>query len=148
LDCLRTGGQQHPNGFPLAAAPRLAEADPGERLPGRSHGVDVVALHPATTCGPLRTVDFNDPLAPGQQRRGQASAVAAGALDGPQRRVLPLPEGHQLVVPDRISGNRQVFQNRAGRADRRRGVGVFVGVDTDDDTKISMESQHAIHSLA
>jgi hypothetical protein len=120
-------------------APRLAEADPGECLPGRSRGADVVTSR-RTTGGPLRT-DVNDPLAANQQRRGQSDPVAAGAFDGPQRRVLTLPEGHQLAVPDRIGGNREVIQNRAGRTDRRRGVGVFVGVDADDDTKISLDSE-------
>ncbi|HWI01819.1 MAG TPA: hypothetical protein VNT27_15945 [Propionibacteriaceae bacterium] len=91
---LRAGGQQHPNGLPFSAAARLAEADTGERLPSRSHGVDVVALHPGTTRRPLGTVDLNDPRTPGEQRRGQAGTEAAGAFDGPQRRVVALPEGN------------------------------------------------------
>ena len=148
FDRLRAGGQQHPNGFSFSAAARLAEADTGERLPSRSHGVDVVALHPATTCGPLRTVDLNDPVTPSEQRRGQSGTEAAGAFDGPQRRVVALPEGDQLVVASRIGGNRQVFEDSARRADGRRGVGVLVSVDADDDTKIWMESQHAVRSLA
>src|SRR5829696_68680 len=41
-----------------------------------------------------------------------------------------------------------MFEDRARRADSRRGVGVLVSVDTDDDTKIPMESQHAVRSLA
>jgi hypothetical protein len=40
-----------------------------------------------------------------------------------------------------------MFQDSARRADRRRGVGVFVGVDADDDVKISMESQHPVRSF-
>jgi hypothetical protein len=43
-DRLRAGGQQHPDGFPVSAAARLAEAHTGQRLPGRSHSVDIVAL--------------------------------------------------------------------------------------------------------
>src|SRR5829696_1766835 len=41
-----------------------------------------------------------------------------------------------------------MFEDRARRADGRRRVGVLVSVDADDDTKIPMESQHAVRSLA
>jgi hypothetical protein len=146
-DRLRAGGQQHPDGFPLSAAARLAEAHTGERLPGRSHSVDIVAFHPATTCRPLGAVDLNDPLAAGQQCRGQASTEAAGAFDGPQRCVVTQPEGDQLTVAGRIGGHRQVLEHSARRADRRRGVGVVMGVDADDDVKIWMESRHAVRSF-
>jgi hypothetical protein len=43
---LRHCGQQHPDGFPVSAAARRAEAHTGERLPGRSDSVDIVTLHP------------------------------------------------------------------------------------------------------
>jgi hypothetical protein len=80
--------QQHSNGFPFSAAARLAEADTGEGFPSRSHGVDVIPLHPATTCRPLRAVDLNDPLATSVQGRGQSGTEAAGAFDGPPRRCV------------------------------------------------------------
>jgi len=115
-------------------------------LPSRSHGVDVVAFHPATTCRLLRTVDLNDPLAARKQCRGQSGTEAAGAFDGPPRRVVAPPEGDQLPVASRIGGNRQMFEDSARRADRR-GVGVLMGVDADDDVKIWMESQHAVRSF-
>jgi hypothetical protein len=41
-----------------------------------------------------------------------------------------------------------MFEDVARRADRRRGVGVLVSVDADDDVKRRIESQHAVHSLA
>jgi len=62
-DRLRAGGQQHPDGFPVSASARVGQPNTGERLPGRSHSVDVVALHPATTGRPLWAVDLDDPLA-------------------------------------------------------------------------------------
>jgi len=145
---LRAGGQQHPDGFPVSAAVWLAEADTGERLPGRPHGVDLVALHPATTRRPLRAVDLNDPLAASVQCRGQSGTEAPGAFDGPQPRVVAPPEGDQLAVASRIGGHRQMFKDSARRTDRRRGVGVVMGVDADHDVKISMEGQHAVRSLA
>ena len=102
FDRLPAGGQQHPDGFPVSAASRLAEAHTGEHLPGRSHRVDVVALHTATTGRPLRAVDLNDPLAASVQCRGQSGTEAAGAFDGPQRRAVAPPEADQLTVTSRI----------------------------------------------
>jgi hypothetical protein len=40
-----------------------------------------------------------------------------------------------------------MLHDSARRADCRRGVGVVMGVDADDDTKIWMESQPAVRSL-
>ena len=93
-DRLPAGGQQHPDGFPVSAAARLAEAHTGEHLPGRSDRVDVVALHPATTGRPLRAVDLNDPLAASVQCRGQSGTEAADAFDGPQLRAVAPPESN------------------------------------------------------
>ena len=146
-DRLPAGGQQHPDGFPVSAAARLAEAHTGERLPSRSHSVDIVALHPATTCRSLRAVDLDDPLTPSEELSGQSGTEAAGAFDGPQPRVVAPPEADQLAVASRIGRNRQVLKDSARRTDRRRGVGVLMSVDADDDVKIWMESQHAVCSL-
>ena len=99
LDRLSAGCQQHPDGFPVSAAARLAEAHTGERLPGRSHSVDIVALHPATTRRPLRPVDLNDPLAARRQCRSQSGTETAGAFDGPQSRLVAPPEGTTLNKP-------------------------------------------------
>jgi hypothetical protein len=90
----------------------------------------------------LGPVDLNDPLAASQQCRGQPGTEAAGAFDRPQPRVVAPPEGDQLAVASRIGRNRQMLEHSARRADRRRGVGVVMGVDADDDVKIWMESQH------
>jgi hypothetical protein len=102
-DRLPAGGQQHSDGFPVSAAARLAEAHTGERLPGRRHRVDIVALHPATTCRPLGAINLNDPLAASVQRRGQSGTEAAGAFDGPQPRAMAPPEADQPAgsQPDR-----------------------------------------------
>jgi hypothetical protein len=40
-----------------------------------------------------------------------------------------------------------MLQDSARRADRRRGVGVVMGVDADDDVKIWTESQYAVRSF-
>jgi hypothetical protein len=95
----------------------------------------------------LRTVDLNDPLAASQQCRGQSGTEAACAFDRPQRRVVAPPEVDQLTVTSWIGGDGQVLQNSARRADRRRGVGVLMGVDADDDVKIWMGGQHAVRSF-
>jgi hypothetical protein len=146
-DRLPAGGQQHSDGFPVSAAARPAEAHTGERLPGRSHSVDIVAFHPAPPRRPLRAVDLNDPLAASVQCRGQSGTEAAGAFDGPQRCAVAPPEADQLAVTSRIGRNRQMFEDGAGRADRRCGVGVLMGVDADDNVKTWMESQHAVRSF-
>jgi hypothetical protein len=70
FDRLPAGGQQHRDGFPLSAAAWFAEADTGERLPGRPDRVNVVTLHATSTCGSLRTVDLNDPLTPSEELSG------------------------------------------------------------------------------
>jgi hypothetical protein len=57
------------------------------------------------------------------------------------------PEADQLAVARRIGGNRQMLKDRTRCADRGRGVSVLVGVDTDDNVKILMESQHLVRSL-
>jgi hypothetical protein len=101
--------------------------------------VDIVAFHDATTCRPLGPVDLNDPLPASEQCRGQSGTEAAGAFDGPRRRIAAPPEGDQPAVASRIGGNGQMFQDSARRADRRRGVGFLMGVDADDNVKISIE---------
>jgi hypothetical protein len=95
----------------------------------------------------LRAINLNDPLATSVQCRGQSGTEAAGAFDGPQRRAVTPAEADQPAVASRISGNGQVLQDSARRADRRRGVGVLMGVDADDNVKIWMESQHAVRSF-
>jgi hypothetical protein len=78
-----------------------------------------MSLQPSIrACGPLGTVDLNDPLVASEQRGGQSGTEAAGAFDGPQRRVVALPEGDQLAVASRIGGKCQVFQDSA-HPDRR-----------------------------
>ena len=84
LDGLGSGRQQHTDGFTFAATARLADADPGESLACGPHRVDVVALGPGPTRGPLRAVDLDHPFALRQQRRRQARPERAGALDRPQ----------------------------------------------------------------
>jgi len=85
----------------------------------------------------LGPVDLNDPLPASEQCRGQSGTEAAGAFDGPRRRIVAPPEGP--AVASRIGGNGQMFQDTARRADRRRGVGVLMGVDADDNVKSSIE---------
>ena len=62
--------------------------------------------------------------------------------------MVPLPEGDQLAVANRIGRNREVVEDSARRADGRRGMRVLVGVDADHGAKIWMESQHSVRSLA
>ena len=104
FDRLPAGGQQHLDGFSLFAAAWSAEADTGERLPGRPDRVSIVTLHANSTGGSLRAVDLNDPLAASQQCRGQSGTEAAGAFDGPQCRVVAPPEDDQLAVASRLAG--------------------------------------------
>lgn len=65
------------------------------------------------------------------QEPGQASAVAAGALDCPHPpTVLSAGEPEQLLVAGRGGRDGRLLEQRAGGGDHDRGgVGVLVGVD-------------------
>ena len=48
---------------------------------------------------------------------------------------------------DAVRAARQALAGVGLSEPRRRGVGVFMGVDADDNVKIWMESQHAVRSF-
>lgn len=91
LDRLGPGGHQHPDCLAFTSTARLGQADTGQGLAGRAHGVDVVALSAATAGGTLRAVNLDYHLAASQQGRRQASPIAAGALDSPQSGLVASP---------------------------------------------------------
>jgi hypothetical protein len=120
-DRLRASGQQHLDGFPVSAAARLAEAHTGERLPGRSHSVDIVAFTPPRRAGRW-----------GRSTSTIRSQQASSAVVSPAPK-LPAPSmAHNVALwrrpnaiswrSSRIGGIRQTLEHSAGRADRRRGV--------------------------
>jgi hypothetical protein len=59
LDSVGTGREQHTDRFAVASRQRLTQTNPGQRLAGRPHGVDVIALRPSPAGGPLRPIDLD-----------------------------------------------------------------------------------------
>ena len=83
----------------------------------------------------LGPVELDHDLLAVAQVAGQASAVAAGALDRPrtQHGVL-IGELHQLLVAIGRGLDGDLAEHTTGAGiDRGRGVGVDMGVDADDD---------------
>jgi hypothetical protein len=140
------GGQTHGQRHALAVAAGLGQMLPGQRLPGRSDGVERVGLGAVAASGPVRPVQLDDPLAPFAQVAGQAGAVAAGALDGPHpQAAVPVGQLDQGGVAVRVGVHGQVLNGGAGRCGQhRRGVGVLVGVDADDDIDDVCEHGHCV----
>jgi hypothetical protein len=61
---------------------------------------------------------------------------------------MGVSQGDELGVAVRVSGNRRAGQHSAGAGiEHRGGVGVFVGVDADDDLEQFCQHGHAFFSL-
>lgn len=143
------GGQEHREGGSLPACSGLRVGRPPERLTGGPNGIDRVALGAVATPGPPRPVDLDHLLAPVLEEAGEARSVAARALDGPgPAQPVGIRPIDQRLVTDAFGAHRALGQRRAGPGgNRRRGVGVFVGVDADDDVDLLCQHGHAFISL-
>jgi len=82
----------------------------------------------------------------GSQEAGQAGAVAAGAFDRPHPlTVVSVGEPEQLLVAGRGGRHGCLLEHRTGgRGHDRGGVGVFVGVDPDDELDQVCQHGHAL----
>jgi hypothetical protein len=126
---------------PLAAGPRLRQLRAGQGVPGSADGVDRVGLRAGLARGSGGAVELDDELILLGKVSGQPGAVASRALHrpGPQRPV-GLGEPQQCLIASGVGRHGRLGQHRAGgRGDDRGGVGVFVGVDADDDLDLLCE---------
>jgi hypothetical protein len=130
----------------FASGPRLGLVVPTEGVTCCSHGIDRIGLGAPSTMGPLGSVEFDDPLARFDQEPSQPGPVAAGAFDGPgpQARVaLGQIEEGEVAVGIGWDGE---FADGCSRSRHHDGfrVGVFVGVDADDDFDVICQHGHAL----
>jgi hypothetical protein len=96
--------------------------------------------------GPPGPIQFYDLLGMCLQEPGQAGAIATGALDRPHSStILSVSEPQQLPVAGRGCRHGRLVDHRAAdRLDDRRGVGVLVGVDPDDELDNLCQHSHAL----
>ncbi|WZU35797.1 hypothetical protein Rruber_05310 (plasmid) [Rhodococcus ruber] len=95
--------------------------------------------------GALGSVEFDDEFLTAFEQSGQAGTVPAGALDRPHSQCAVLVgEVHQILVAIDSGRHGDLAENSAGAGgDRRSGVGVDVGVDSDDDVDDVSQNGHA-----
>jgi hypothetical protein len=132
-------GQQHGQCLAFASAAGTSQARSAHRLACGSDRVERVGLRPVAARGTLWAVQLDDDLRTRLQVSGQPGAVAAGPFDRPrpQRRVV-VSELHELGIALGCRLDGDLRQDATGRGVQgRRGVGVDVGVDADDDIDLS-----------
>jgi hypothetical protein len=102
-----------------------------------------------TASGPLGPVQLHHLLSVGLQEPGQAGPIATGALDRPHPpTVLSVGEPPQLLVASRGCRHGHLLNERpGGRGHDGGGVGVFVGVDPDDELDGVCQHVHRVDSL-
>lgn len=117
-----------------------------ECFSSRPNRVERVGLRSPRTGHPQRSIEFDHPLAGLDQDASESGAVTPGPFQGPgsQSRV-GLAELEQGRVSIGIRRHRVVFESAACRCrDHRRGVGVLVRVDADDDVDELCQHGHAL----
>ena len=135
LDGVVPVDHQQPQRFAVPVGAHLRRAGPGEQFAGRADGVDRVALARPALADVTAAVDLGHLLALAGQVAGQAQAVMPGPFHRPDG--LPVPgsrpdPGQQLLVACRGGGHLQLGHGPAAGIADRRGMGVQVGVDPDD----------------
>jgi len=136
--------------FDLAVS-QLGSDDPGacQRCAGSVLGDGVALARHAPGSSTRWTGGFDGWVAVAAQEPGQADAVGAAALDGEQVESAPcVGPGEQFGVAVVGGGDRQVAEAASEAVDGDGDVGVFVGVDADDDVvAFKCEASHGCCSL-
>jgi hypothetical protein len=134
-------GEQDLQRRPLRAGTWLREMGACQGVPCRANRVDRVGLRAGPAGGSGGAVELDDELVTLGEMCGQSGAVAAGAFHRPRAQLSVLVgQFDQGVVAARIRGHGGLRQHRAGgRGEHGRGVGVFVGVDANDDLDLLCE---------
>ena len=133
----------------MAGRSGLGEPVAAQGLTGRPDGIERVGFGAVAAGSPLGPVQLHHLLGVGVQEAGQTSTVAASAFDCPDP-LTWLVGCHleQLLVPGRGGRHRHLGDDRAsGRSHDRGSVGVFVGVDPDDELDEACQHVHRVDSL-
>jgi hypothetical protein len=119
----------------MAGGAGLGEPVAAQGLTGRPGGIQGVGLGAVVAGGPPGPIQFYDLLGVSSQEAGQASTIAAGALDRPYSpTVVSVGESQQLPVAGRGGRHGHLVDDRAADClEDCGGVGVLVGVDPDDE---------------
>jgi hypothetical protein len=145
VDGRASGGEAHGQRCALAWGTGLSEVLAGEGLASGSDGVEGVGLGAVAAGGTVRAVELDDQLAALGEEPGQAGAIAAGALDRPRPQTgVLVSQRDERGVAIEVGPDGELVDGCAGRChDDCGGVGVFVGVDPDDDVDGLCEHGHA-----
>jgi hypothetical protein len=135
IDRGAASSQQHRQCLAFGPAAGSSQPRSSHRFTSGSDRIERIRLRTVAARCPLRAVQLDDDLRHLQQVTAQTGAVAAGSLDrpGPQCRMV-VGELHQfgIALGCRLDGD--LIADTTGRGvDRCRGVGMDVGVDSDDD---------------
>jgi hypothetical protein len=124
----------------LGDRPRFAR----EHRPRRGFGIAGVVLAEMATALAHRPGDLDDPDSLKREEASEAGAIRAGALNtGHLDRAAPdRPADQRPVAPTR-GRHRGRRERAAERVDQRRGVGVQVGIDSEDD--LTVDAWHRGH---
>lgn len=136
--------EQDPDRFSFPSSAGLREVRAGECLACCAVGVERVGLRAVAASGSRWTVDLHDPLTLRQEIGDETGAEAAGAFDRPDAPrlfagVLGGP-GEHASIPERVGRDGHVVELTPAVVDDAKGVGLFVGVDPDDEVDLICET--------
>ena len=146
IDRALAGEHQHPQHLASSVGARVGRMAARQRGPGRPHGIEGVRLAAAARAATPGPVDLHHLLAGAQQVAAQPGAVGATSLERPGARTHAQGRdaGQRPPVAGRPGIDHKLVQDLTGAgAHHRQGVGVAVGVDTDDD--VHLVCQHPLH---
>jgi hypothetical protein len=146
LDRRAARGQPHRQRRPTPGGTRLGELLAAQGLTSGPGGIQGIGLGAVAAGGPLGPVQLHHLLSVAMEEAGQASAVAASALDRPHPpTIVSVGEPQQLLVARWGCRHRCLGDHRPGGGGHDRGgVGLFVGVDPDDELDDLCQHGHAL----
>jgi hypothetical protein len=123
----------------------VGEVAASERFTAGADRVEGVGLGAVASGRTVRAVELDHQLVTAVEVSGEPGAVAAGALDRPgSKSRVSIRHRDELGVAVRVGVDGAFVEHGAGgRVDHRGGVGVLVGVDTDDDVDDLCQHGHA-----
>jgi hypothetical protein len=143
------GGEPDGECLAFAVGARFAEVLTAERFASGADCIDRVGLRAVTPRRATGTIELDHPLAALGKEPGEPGAVSVGAFDRPDTQpAVTVSEIHKALVAVRVGSSGGRFDHRGRRRrDDRGGVGVFVGVDADDDVDDFCQHGHCVSPL-